>query len=87
MGDGVPSEPNFGFIPVDHHGRVDGLDGVYAAGDATNFPIKQGGLATQQHEPSSRACRLRQMAPDVGQRRDALLGGHRADDAAHDRIC
>ena len=24
------------------------LDGVYAAGDATNFPIKQGGLATQQ---------------------------------------
>ena len=46
--DGVPSEPDFGFIPVDPHGRVDGLDGVYAAGDATNFPIKQGGLATQQ---------------------------------------
>jgi sulfide:quinone oxidoreductase len=46
--DGVPSEPEFGFIPVDAHGRVDGLDGVYAAGDATNFPIKQGGLATQQ---------------------------------------
>jgi sulfide:quinone oxidoreductase len=46
--DGVPSEPEFGFIPVDPHGRVDGLDGVYAAGDATNFPIKQGGLATQQ---------------------------------------
>ena len=46
--DGVPSEPTFGFIPVDPHGRVDGLDGVYAAGDATNFPIKQGGLATQQ---------------------------------------
>src|SRR5215203_5858322 len=46
--DGVPSEPTFGFIPVDPHGRVDGLEGVYAAGDATNFPIKQGGLATQQ---------------------------------------
>ena len=45
---GVPSEPDFGFIPVDVHGRVDGLDGVYAAGDATNFPVKQGGLATQQ---------------------------------------
>ena len=25
-----------------------GLDGVYAAGDGTAFPIKQGGLATQQ---------------------------------------
>jgi sulfide:quinone oxidoreductase len=46
--DGVPSEPDFGFIPVDRHGRVDGLDSVYAAGDATNFPVKQGGLAAQQ---------------------------------------
>jgi sulfide:quinone oxidoreductase len=46
--DGVPSEPDFGFVPVDRHGRVDGLDGVYAAGDATNYPVKQGGLAAQQ---------------------------------------
>jgi len=27
---------------------VPGLAGVYAAGDGTTFPIKQGGLATQQ---------------------------------------
>jgi len=46
--EGVPGEPDFGFVPVDRHGRVDGLDGVYAAGDATSFPIKQGGLAAQQ---------------------------------------
>ena len=46
--DGVPAEPDFGFVPVDRHGRVDGLDGVYAAGDATSFPVKQGGLAAQQ---------------------------------------
>jgi sulfide:quinone oxidoreductase len=46
--EGVPAEPEFGFVPVDRHGRVDGLDGVYAAGDATNFPVKQGGLAAQQ---------------------------------------
>jgi hypothetical protein len=51
--DGVPSEPDFGFVPVDRHGRVDGLDGVYAAGDATNFPIKQGGLAAQQADAVS----------------------------------
>ncbi|HYM58976.1 MAG TPA: FAD-dependent oxidoreductase [Solirubrobacteraceae bacterium] len=44
---GVPADPS-GFIPVDTHGRVPGLDGVYAAGDGTTFPIKQGGLATQQ---------------------------------------
>ena len=37
-----------GFIAVDDHGRVPGADGVYAAGDVTTFPLKQGGLATQQ---------------------------------------
>jgi sulfide:quinone oxidoreductase len=45
--DGLPCDPG-GFIPVDEYGRVEGLDGVYAAGDGTNFPVKQGGLATQQ---------------------------------------
>jgi sulfide:quinone oxidoreductase len=44
---GVPSDPH-GFIPVDCHGRVPGLPGVYAAGDGTTAPIKQGGLAAQQ---------------------------------------
>jgi sulfide:quinone oxidoreductase len=46
--DGVPAEPQYGFIPVDRHGRVPGLEHVYAAGDATDFPVKQGGLAAQQ---------------------------------------
>jgi sulfide:quinone oxidoreductase len=44
---GLPCDPA-GFIPVDEYGRVEGLDGVYAAGDGTDFPVKQGGLATQQ---------------------------------------
>ena len=44
---GVPRDAH-GFIPVDEHGRVPGLVDVYAAGDATTFPIKQGGLACQQ---------------------------------------
>lgn len=44
---GLPSDRH-GFIPVDAHGRVVGLEDVYAAGDATSFPLKQGGLATQQ---------------------------------------
>jgi sulfide:quinone oxidoreductase len=44
---GVPADPE-GFIPTDLHGRVLGLSGVYAAGDGAAFPIKQGGLATQQ---------------------------------------
>ena len=44
---GLPADAE-GFIPVNAHGRVAGLEGVYAAGDATAFPVKQGGLATQQ---------------------------------------
>jgi sulfide:quinone oxidoreductase len=35
-----------GFIPIDSHGRVGGLADVYAAGDITDFPVKQGGIAT-----------------------------------------
>jgi sulfide:quinone oxidoreductase len=37
-----------GFINTDAHGRVRDLDGVFAAGGATSFPVKQGGLAAQQ---------------------------------------
>ncbi|MDX6701749.1 MAG: sulfide:quinone oxidoreductase [Baekduia sp.] len=44
---GVPADDR-GFIPVDAHGRVTSLADVYAAGDATTFPVKQGGLACQQ---------------------------------------
>ena len=44
---GIPADPE-GFIPVDEHGRVQGLEDVYAAGDATTSQIKQGGLAAQQ---------------------------------------
>jgi sulfide:quinone oxidoreductase len=49
---GLPSDED-GFIPIDEHARVKGLDGVYAAGDGTNFPIKQGGIATQQADAAA----------------------------------
>ncbi|HZO77024.1 MAG TPA: FAD-dependent oxidoreductase [Solirubrobacteraceae bacterium] len=39
-----------GFLLVDHHGLAKGEEDVYAAGDATSFPVKQGGLAAQQAE-------------------------------------
>lgn len=44
---GLPMDSQ-GFIPVDTHGRVQGTPNVFAAGDVTTFPLKQGGLATQQ---------------------------------------
>jgi len=37
-----------GFIRVNPHGRVPGVGHIYAAGDATDFPIKHGGLGSQQ---------------------------------------
>jgi len=49
---GVPHDQH-GFIPVDRHGRVRGLDDVYAAGDVTAFPLKQGGLAAQQADAAA----------------------------------
>jgi sulfide:quinone oxidoreductase len=45
--DGVPADEH-GFVPVDDHGRVTSLTDIYAAGDGTTFPVKQGGLACQQ---------------------------------------
>ncbi len=37
-----------GFIPVNLHGQVRAVERIYAAGDATDFPIKQGGIGSQQ---------------------------------------
>ena len=49
---GLPADEG-GFIPIDPSARVRGIDNVYAAGDGANFPIKQGGLATQQADAAA----------------------------------
>jgi len=49
---GLPADEH-GFIPIDEHARVPGADDVYAAGDGTTFPIKQGGLGTQQADAAA----------------------------------
>lgn len=50
VGRATPGLPNDGrgFVRTDAHGQVEGLADVYAAGDAIAFPVKQGGLASQQ---------------------------------------
>jgi sulfide:quinone oxidoreductase len=45
--DGIPQTVE-GFVSVDEHCGVRGTDVVFAAGDITSFPIKQGGIAAQQ---------------------------------------
>jgi sulfide:quinone oxidoreductase len=51
---GLPRDDD-GFMPVDEHGRVAGPTGVYAAGDVTSFPLKQGGIAAQQADAAAEA--------------------------------
>ncbi len=57
IGPATPGLPHsaHGFIPVDRHGRVQDVPDVFAAGDATTFPLKQGGLATQQADAAAEA--------------------------------
>jgi sulfide:quinone oxidoreductase len=51
---GIPHDRD-DFIRTDAHGRVERLVSVYAAGDITAFPVKQGGLAAQQADAASEA--------------------------------
>lgn len=52
--DGLPADPG-GFLLTDEHCRVVGARGVYAAGDVTAFPIKQGGVASQEADVAAEA--------------------------------
>ena len=51
---GLPSAQG-GFIPVDPHCQVRGVERVYAAGDATDFAVKHGGIAAQQADAAAQA--------------------------------
>ncbi len=57
---GLPHDTR-GFIQCDAHGKVVGTAAVWAAGDATSFPVKQGGLAAQQADAVAEA-----IAADAG---------------------
>jgi sulfide:quinone oxidoreductase len=48
-----------GFVITDADMQVFGLDRVWAAGDVTSFPIKQGGLAAQQADVAARGIAVR----------------------------
>jgi sulfide:quinone oxidoreductase len=50
VGPKVPgiTHDDLGFVPVNEYGLVDGFSNIYAIGDMTTWPIKQGGLASQQ---------------------------------------
>ena len=56
--EGIPQDRD-GFVPTDVYSRVHGAADVYAAGDLTTFPIKQGGLAAQQADAAAESIAAR----------------------------
>jgi sulfide:quinone oxidoreductase len=60
--DGLPHDER-GFLPVDEHCRVSGTRDVYAAGDVTAFPVKQGGVAVRQAQAVAECIAARAGAP------------------------
>ncbi len=71
-----------GFIPIDSHCKVRGVERVFAAGDATDFAVKHGGVAAQQADVAAEAIAAlagapiepRQLCPEI---QAILLGGPR----------
>jgi sulfide:quinone oxidoreductase len=79
---GVPLRAHNGFIPIDPHCSVIGLEHVYAAGDATDFAVKFGGIASQQADVAAEAIAALAGAPIEPKPftpvlHGALLGGPR----------
>lgn len=52
--EGIPHDDD-GFVAVDEHGWVRGIERVLAVGDVTNFPVKQGGISAQQADAAAEA--------------------------------
>jgi sulfide:quinone oxidoreductase len=55
---GVPTNADGGFISTDGQGSVPGLERVWAVGDATDFPIKFGGIAAQQADVAAQSIAM-----------------------------
>ena len=51
---GIPLGEN-GFIPVDVYAKVRDVANVFAAGDATDFPVKHGGVGSQQADAAAQS--------------------------------
>jgi sulfide:quinone oxidoreductase len=60
---GLPQDHHRGLIPIGRFCNVLGSERVFAAGDATWFPIKQGGLAAQQADSAASAIAALAGAP------------------------
>jgi sulfide:quinone oxidoreductase len=67
-----------GFIPVDRYCRVRECRDVFAAGDATDFPIKHGGIAAQMGDAVARSIAALAGAPVTPEPFHPTIHGGRA---------
>ena len=63
------------FIRVDPHCRVPDVECIYAAGDATDFPIKQGGIGSQQADVAAQSIAALAGAPVTPERFNPVIHG------------
>ncbi|WP_084285034.1 FAD-dependent oxidoreductase [Solirubrobacter soli] len=72
--EGLPCDDR-GFIPTDANARVVDVPHVFAAGDATTEPIKQGGLAAQQADAAAETIAAEAGAVLIGRPYRRILRG------------
>ncbi len=72
--EGIPHDSR-GFVSTDRYGHVYGVEDVYAAGDLTTFPVKQGGIATQQADAVAWELAAQAGAPVTPQPFEPVLRG------------
>lgn len=60
---GIRRTAEGGFLTVDPHARVVGVEGIYAAGDITDFPVKHGGMAALQADAAAESLAALAGAP------------------------
>jgi sulfide:quinone oxidoreductase len=71
---GVPLGEH-GFIQIDAHGKVPDAGPIFAAGDATEFAVKHGGIAAQQADTVARSIAALAGAPVAPEPFDPVIRG------------
>ena len=64
-----------GFVRIDDHCRALHRERIYAAGDTTSFPVKQGGIASQQADVAAEAIAAELGVPIEPSPFDPILRG------------
>jgi sulfide:quinone oxidoreductase len=71
---GLPSDRR-GFIPINEYAGVSEVRRVWAAGDATDFPIKHGGVSAQMADTAARSIAALAGAPVETRKFEPVLEG------------